>query len=259
MTFELNDITDGIALRDVRGLDPVKATLVTSSSAQSDGTQYHSAKRGDRNLIVQLDLVPDYVTTSVEDLRDRLYDFFMPKTEVKLKLYRHTGLVVDISGRIETCESPLFAKDPEMDISIICFNPDFVDLTEVEFTGDTTSGSDVDTLVYPGNIETGVKFVLDVNRNLTEFTIYHTRPDGIVRSTDIAVSMVTGDTLEINSIRGQKGVFLTRAGTKTSVLYGMSAQSAWMELLKGENDIRVYAEGAAIPYTITYTTKYGAL
>jgi hypothetical protein len=113
--------------------------------------------------------------------------------------------------------------------------------------------------VYPGNIETGVKFVLDVNRNLTEFTIYHTRPDGIVRSTDIAVSMVTGDTLEINSIRGQKGVFLTRAGTKTSVLYGMSAQSAWMELLKGENDIRVYAEGAAIPYTITYTTKYGAL
>ncbi len=98
-----------------------------------------------------------------------------------------------------------------------------------------------------------------MNRTITEFTIYHTRADGQLRTTDVAVPMVSGDILTISSIPGSKSAKLNHLGTVSSVLYGVSPQSAWLELIQGDNDIRVYAEGAAIPYTLTYNTRYGGL
>lgn len=260
LTLELEDVTDGIALQDVNGLHPVGAVFATSSSVGRAGTQFHSARREDRQIVIKLGLVPDFVTTTPEDLRfDKIYKFFMPQSEVKLTLFLSGGLELECSGRVKNCEAPPFSKDPEVDITIICFDPDFVDMTLVEFEGETTSSTDVETITYDGNIETGVDFVLNVDRTITEFTIYHTPPDGTLRTTDIAVAMVNGDILELSTIPGEKGLWLTRTGTKTSVLYGMSAQSAWPALSQGDNDIRVYAEGAAIPYTISYYTRYGGL
>jgi hypothetical protein len=260
LTLELEDTSDGLALADVDGLDPVEATIISSSYAQQDGTQFHSAKREDRQIVIKLALVPDYVSSTPESLRfDKIYRFFMPKNEVFLKFFLSGGLEVDIAGRVKSCAAPPFSKEPETNITIICFDSDFVDLTPVVFEADSTSGSDVETINYEGNVETGVVFVLNVDRTVTEITIYHNPPDGSLRTTDIAVSMVNGDTLEISSVPGAKGAYLTRTGTKSSVLYGVSAQSAWLELSQGNNAIRVYAEGDPIPYSMTYVTRYGGL
>lgn len=260
LTLELEDTTDGLALEDIDGLDPTEATIVSSSYAGQDGSQYHSSKREDRQIVIKLGLVPDFVTTMPEDLRfNKIYRFFMPKSPVSLRFFLTGGLEVDISGRVKSCAAPPFSKDPEVNITIICFDGDFVDQTPVVVEGETTDEDEVQTIEYEGNVETGVKFVLNVDRTLTEFTIYHTPPDGTLRTTDVAVAMVNGDILEISSIPGEKGAWLTRTGTKTSVLYGVSAQSAWLELSQGDNDIRVYAEGAAVPYTMTYMTRYGGL
>jgi Phage tail protein. len=257
--ISLEDVTDGIIVADIEGLDPVKATIVSSSFARLDGVQYQSSRREARNIKLKLGLEPDYINNTVSDIRQRLYQFFMPKREVNLRFITSTGLSVDISGRVESFESPLFTKEPQVDISVVCFDPDLVDPTLVEVSGLTTADTTESLVTYEGSVETGITFVLNVDRVISEFTFYHRPPDNTLRSLEFATPLEAGDVLTISTIAGSKGATLKRAGVDSSVLYGISPQSNWIELMPGDNNIRVYAEGLGIPYDIEYVNKYGGL
>jgi len=249
----------GYDVQDILGLDPVKATLVSSSFAQQDGAQYQSARRETRNIQLTLGLYPDYALDTVSSLRKRLYPFFMPKTAVSLRFFMEDGLVVDIDGRVESFESPKFTQEPTVVVSLLCFNPDFIEPEQVVVEGTTTD--DVNTLLidYVGTVESGIELKLFVDRTMSEFTVYHQLPDGTIKTMDFAAPVVAGDVVTINTVSGSKSAVLTHTGSDSSVLYGISPQSNWLELDTGANAIRVYAEGAAVPYTITYTRRYGGL
>lgn len=259
LSLPLEDVSDGFVLTDVGGLGPVNATIVTSSFAQMDGTQYHSASREDREITISLEFESDYITNTVHDLRQRAYKFFMPKRWIGLRFYDSAGLEVDIQGVVKTCEPSIFTKEPGVDVTIICPNPDFYNRVPIVMAGNSTSGTTETLINYLGTVETGITFTLNVNRTLTAFTIYHRAPDGTLRIMDFAAPLANGDVLTIGTVVGSKGASLNRFGTVSSVLYGISPQSNWLQLDEGNNYIRVYAVGAAIPYTISYTDKYGGL
>jgi hypothetical protein len=259
LTLEFADVSDGIIVEDILGLDPVKATIASSKNAKQAGAQLQNKTRDTRNLILKLELEPDYITQTVEDVRDRLYDFFMPESDVALRLFRESGLTVDISGTVEDFISPQFVAEPKASITIHCMDPDFVDVTPVEVAGDSTSTTTETLLVYPGNVKTGFVFVLNIDRTLTEFTIYHRPPDNVMRSMDVVAEFEAGDILTISTVENDKYVKLNRGGTETFIAYAVSPQATWHQLTKGDNNIRVYAEGAAIPYTLTYIARYGGL
>lgn len=261
LSLQLNDVTDGFVLRDIKGLDPVNATLISSDYAQQDGAQFHSARRLTRNIIFVLNLEPERSTTptTVKELRSQLYSYFMPKSQVELRFIDSAGLTVTITGRVESFDSPLFASESAVNVSVLCFDPDFTKLTSETISGDTVSDTTETLVAYDGTVETGIEFVLSLDRAEDAFTIYHRAPSGVITSLDFAASLLTDDILTINTITGSKGAVLTRATVDSSVLYGVSAQATWIELQPGDNYIRVYATGAAIPYEITYTKRYGGL
>lgn len=260
LNLSLEDLDRGFLLENVEGLDPVKATITSSSFAQLDGSQYQSSRREERNIKLTISLEPDYsVNQSVRDLRRRLYNYFMSKAPVDLRFYDSDGSVAYISGRVESFETNLFSAEPAVDISIICFDPDFYDPTPVRTTGNTVSNMDAIQISYDGSVETGVVFSLSVNRAMTDFTIYHVDPSGALRQLDFAGTLQAGDVLTISTVQGDKYVRLFRAGVLTSFLYGVSPQSAWLELQPGDNFIRVYATGAGVPFTIDHIQKYGGL
>lgn len=259
LTMELEDVSDGIVLEEILGLDPVKATLVSSSFAQMDGAQYHSSRREPRNLMFKLGLEPDYITESVRDVRTRLYGFFMPKSEIRVRFFMLDGLIVEITGRVETFESAMFAKDPKVDISVMCFDPDFIVLDEIVLEGDTVDTEIPVEVEYEGTVETGIVLVLNVDRTLTEFTVYHRPPDGVVRNLDFAAALEAGDVVTISTVVGDKYATLVRSATESSILYGVSPQSNWHQLEQGDNELWVYAVGAGVPYEISYTPRYGGL
>lgn len=256
--LQLDDISDGFIVQEITGLDPVKATLVSSEFAQQDGAQYQSARRETRNITMTIGLDPTGDDT-VFDLRNLLYGFFMPKSEISLRFYLLEGLVVDISARVETCEADLFTQEPTVTISVICFDPDFYDDTPVVLTTLNTFDASPTNVDYVGTVESGVVFSIAIADNKSELTIYQTTPSGVLQTMDISASMIAGDVLKVSTVFGDKYVTLTRAGVTTSVLYGVSPQSTWMKLEPGTNAVRVYAEGDHSPVTITYTTKYGGL
>jgi hypothetical protein len=259
LVLPLEDIFEGLLVEEIEGLDPVKATIVSSSFATVDGSQYQSSRRESRNIKIKLGLEPDPAVDTVRSLRKSVYDFFMPKAPVDLRFFMEDGLTVNISGRVETCDATMFTEEPSVDISIINFDPDFQNLTPTSLSGNTTSTETETLIAYPGTVETGVLFTLNVNRSISEFTIYHRSPSGTIRSMDFSAPLVTGDVLKISSVTGDKGATLTRTSVTSPIMYGVSPQSSWLELSAGDNHIRVYAEGAAIPYTIDYVTRYGGL
>ncbi len=262
LTLPLQDISQGYSVQNIDGLDPVKATIVSSTFGQMDGEQYQSSRREKRNIIITLGYEPDYVSGTMQDLRKKLYSFFMPKAKVLLRFFQTGEPVVQIYGRVESFDSAKFSREPTAVISIINFDPYFYNPTPVVLPGNTTASTVETSHVYPGSVESGILFRLLVNRNdLTEFTIYHRPPDDSLRSLNFttATPLQSGDVLSISTIPGNKFVTLTRGGVDTSFLFGVSPQSNWISFFPGSNKFRIYAEGAGIPYQIEYTTKFGGL
>lgn len=259
LSLPLFDPAEGFQIQDIQGLDPVDATLVYSSMANQDDEQEQSSKRVKRNLIFEIGYEPDWANQSVWSLRNTLYGFFMPKSQVRLRFYSDTMPTVEIVGRVEKFNSPLFSADPKATISIICAKSNFVGLDTLSFGGNTTSGSTELNRTYDGSIETGVLFEFQPDRSLNEFTIYNRLPNDTVISQEFAYPLLAGDILRINSVALNKSVRLTRGGVTVSALYGVSPYSQWINLFPGVNKLRVQAAGAAIPWTIQYANKYGGL
>lgn len=259
LTLPLEDILNGYVLAEVEGLDPVKATLVSSSFANKDGAQFHNSHREPRNLKLKMEFEPDYINSTVESLRKRLYSYLMPKREVYLRFINDNGLEVDIIGMVESHDDPPFAKEPAVDVSLMCFDPDFIDPTPVSMDGTSTELDTETDILYAGNIETGFVLTLTLNRDESAITIYLRTPDSRIHQLDFAALLLEDDILRISTVSGDKGAWLTRAGVETSILYGIPPTTEWPKLEEGTNKLRVYATGLPIPYTFEYTTRYGGL
>lgn len=260
LSLPMGDVSNGIYIQEIEGLDPVKATIVSSSFPNATGEVYQASKREARDIKFTLGIEPDYIDEEPRDVRNRLYAFFMPNTMVDLQFIDSGGLVVDISGMIETFESPLFVQEPKATISVHCFDSDFVDLDNSEsLTGNTVPNTLDTTIEYIGTVEAGIDFQLLVNRDVNDFSIYNTMPNGQFRQLNFSWPLHNGDVVRLITTPGNKSLKLTRAGVQSSLLYAKDSQSSWIDLWPGTNLFRVYAEGAAIPFLLYYNNRYGGL
>ncbi|QPX62490.1 minor tail protein [Arthrobacter phage Truckee] len=258
LVLPLGDYSNGYLVKPIDGLDPVKANIVSSSFANIDGEQHQSSRREARNILMKLGLKMGQAG-SVGSLRAQLMRFFMPKAKIRLSFFREDGPDVYIDGVVETFNCPQFVKEPEATISIMCHRPDFIDPVIYDVSDVTTFDVNEREVIYEGSVETGFEFRLFVDRSISQFVIYQRSSDETINQMLFAEPLIAGDVLTISTVAGNKHATLTRNGSDSSLLYGVSPDSSWLNLFPGPNYIRVYAEGAAIPYTITYNSKVGGL
>jgi hypothetical protein len=259
LTLMTEEDEGGYQVADIDGLDPVKATLVSTSYVGTDGEQFQSAKRGARNIKITLDLDPDFNPKTYTDLRRDLYAWFMPKTQVTLRFFLESGIFLDIIGIVEEMSSPLFEDDPTVAISLMCYQPDFIDAQMVSVDHQSVDDDTNIEIDYPGSVESGTVITLNVNHTVPEFTIYNMDESGALYQLDFTGPLLNGDVLVVSSLQGNKGITLTRDSVTSSFLFGRSAQSSWIQFVEGLNQFRVYAEGDPIPYTLEYLVRYGGL
>lgn len=259
LTLPLQDPSGGYYLTDITGLDPVAADIVSTSFGTADGAQFQASRRDPRNIVMTLGFNPDYIATSVRQLRWDLYKLLMPKSKVTLKFHMADDEILEIDGRVETFESALFTKNPSANISIICFDPDFRSSDSIIIAGSTVTGTTLTNIPYSGTMPTGIIFQLLCNRTITQFVLHMEDDNGNVEDIEINASLVSGDILEIGTIPGNKYVRKITSTSSRSVLWAMSSSSSWVKLNPGMNKVRVVTTGAAINYTITYDTRYGGL
>lgn len=259
LPLPLADFSGGYLVKDIQGLDPVKASLTSSSMAQVDGAQPQSSRRDVRNITMKLGLEPDYDTLSVAGLRSNLYNYMLPKAVIGMNFYVDGALFASTTGTVESLDNNMFTADPEMDSSIICYDPDFYGPDLVTINGYTVSDTFAYPITYEGTSDAGIIFTLTVNRTIAGFSLYNTKPDGTTQTFDFVGALVNGDVVTITSIPRKKSAIKVTSGTPSSVLYGVQPASTWLDLANGDNYFRAAVSGAAINYTIQYTPKYGAL
>jgi hypothetical protein len=264
LTLPIYDPTN-FAVMDVQGLDPVKANIVTSNFSQMDGVQYQASRREMRNITFKIRILPTPGGSDVQELRKQLYAYLLPKSDITMRFIQNGTTSVLISGQVESFDAPIFVKEPEATISVLCFDPDFYSETELTLNGlsvSTTSTANT-SLAYNGDVDTGFLFTINANASTNSFTISNTDALGsgkVMSFSDTTGLLLSGDIIKVSTVPGNKYVTRTRSGVETSILWALSRTSDWIKLYPGTNLIRVRtATTVNHPYSIKYTNKIGGL
>ena len=275
LELKLNKPTNGYQIRDINGLDPSKASVISSAFALLDGAQFQASRRETRNLMFTIGLTPDHVSNSAASLRAGLYGFFMPKSKITMLFYMEGWPVVSLVGYVESFGTAIFSSDPVIVISVLCMEPNFAGLDpiivkdpddpaptigfETKTAAQITGGALAASIPYAGSIETGFLFSMTVTAARPTLNGF-----SILRGTESLVfvgPLAAGDRIAISTVAGSKYATVTRSGTTTpvSILYALAPNSDWINLHPGSNDLLVKAEGDAILWELSYYNRYGGL
>ncbi len=248
---------NGYLVKEIEGLDPVAASLTSSSMAQVDGAQPQNARRDIRNVTMKLGLRPNYDSSTVQSLRSDLYSYLRPKQYVILSFYLDGNVYAITQGQVESVENSIFTQDPEVNISVLCYDPDLY-APNSQLVSSHTQADNITTVTIPyeGSADAGFIFELNVDRGISSFSIVNITPDNVRRELQIVGSFSPGDLVTINTIPRQKAITLTRSGVTTSVLSSLSSVSQWPVFQTGDNLFAAYTDGLGIPYDVIYTPKF---
>ena len=256
--------TDLIQIRNIDGLDPVKAAINTSPFGSVDGASYVGSSVLSRNIVLTLHPNPDWNDWTYENLRRLIYSYFMPKRNTKLDFYSDDMIPVTISGIVEDVQVNMFSQDPELQVSIICPDPYFTALNPTVITGQAVRPGGVTVPIeYNGTMESGifVKVTQTIDPTPTDIAIQIGNP----KITYFAVAAVVNPTMyfQMSSLPMRKYVQNINIGTGviTNLLSKIHVQegSLWPSFQPGENDFSVITNTGVQDWELTYYERFGGL
>ncbi len=266
-TLPLNEDSDAgndpIQVLGINGLGPVKAAITTSPFGAFDGEALSGMSVGKRNIVLTIGLHPDWAVQTIEELRQLLYNYFMPKLLVQLRFHSTNFPVVKIDGYVESMEPNIFVKTPTIEVSIICPSPDFVALEETIITGITNDGSAYTDIEYIGSVSTGI--LLKVSKSVGtpgENSIQINMTGEYVPLTFLARGNLTDDIQwELSTTPGAKYVrsVSQSLGTITNYLNDISYDASWPMLYPGINRLSVITPVVGQNWELSYFTRFGGL
>lgn len=257
--------SDPIFIRDIQGLEPVKAEITTVPLATGRGERRQGSSTGKRNIVLSLGLNPNWVDQTMATLRQHLYRYFMPEEWCKLRFISDHLPTVDIEGYVESMDPNIFSQDPEYQISIICPQPDFVDIDATIYNGVVDDGSIELEFEYIGTVKTGFEVRIDravANPSYSgPITITNLAP---VDAQIIEIDPVVIDTLQyfkLNTTQGRRRLQSVdyADGAFTNLLDKMTGESVWPQLKPGQNVFSVAAEESGQTWTLAYFNRFGGL
>lgn len=252
--LEITQREDRFQIISIKGLSQPSAKINLSGLVGVDGARYNSGKLNTRNIVLMLKITGD-----VEANRQDLYIYFATK-EICRFYFRNGARDVWIDGYVENCEVDLFANQEIMQISIICPDPYF---KGVDLLVDDISKT-IAAFTFPFSIDIGEPVVISelnvtaagVVFNASEsdsgmllrafFTGHISRIRFIDTDTaeffEVVYPFMAGDELDVNTVAGEKSVFLIREAERKNLIGYATAGSTFFQLLTGENHISYIAD-----------------
>lgn len=280
-----NPDPSGLIVANVEGLGAVQATINTTDLSTSDGAIFSSARQGTRNIVLSLILQEN---PTIEVSRHTTYKYFPIKRKVTLRIETDTRIVETV-GYVESNDPTIFSQQEYTQISIVCPDPYFYDLSEsrqafmgvhpmFEFPFENPVGEDAiefgeivqDTravLVYEGDVETGVVMTLHVLGPASGITIYNTETREKMAINTDKIEAVTGrplmagDDLIISTIGGSKYCRLFRNGKYTNLISAIDKNADWFQITNGDNIFSFDADVGVknLMLTFVYRNAYGGV
>ena len=255
--------TDLIQVRNIDGLDPVKAAINTSPFGSVDGVAFIGANvTTGRNIVLTLHPNPDWDVYTYEELRRLLYLYFMPKMPTRLVFHSDDKPPVEISGYVESSDVNAFSKDLEFIVSVICPDPYFTAVDATVVTGVSTSdGLSPVEVEYNGNVEAGINVEVSRISDPAPSMMAVQVGDPTTSFFVVTASVSAASYFVMNSVPGQKYVqnVAIGSGVITNLLSKLREGSKWPVLLPGENDFSVITNGGHQDWQLTYYERFGGL
>lgn len=262
----------GLLITEIEGLGPTKADINMTQLATADGGIFNSARVNSRNIVIKARFT--YANT-IEEARLASYKFFPIKQPVTFHIETDSR-IAEATGYVESNEPVIFSDECDMQVSILCESPYFLAVDENGKKETTFAGIDFlfeypfenedlheptlefgnivnkkeNTVYYDGDAETGCIIQIHAVGEATNVTIYNIKTreimaldsDKLVTLTGSGISY--GDTITINTIKGQKSITLLRNGVTYNILNILGKEADWFQLAKGDN-------------LFTFTADYG--
>jgi hypothetical protein len=256
---------DQVQIRDIQGLGPVKAALSSTNLASGRGEVYQGGSVGLRNIVMSLGLNPDWQHLTLTALRQRLYAYFMPEEWTKLRFFSDEMPTVDIEGIVESVEPNIFSQDPEIQISVICHRPDFIEADATVYFGTVDDGTTELEFDYVGTVTTGFELRIDrtpTNPSYTgDITVLTKSPTDPQEFKVEGVTIDTARYFKMSSVQGAKRVQTIDLldGDTTNILSKMTDDSVWPQLRTGKNYVSVAGAEPGQDWSLAYFNRFGGL
>lgn len=254
--------TDPLKIRNITGLEPVKATISTSAFAAIAGAAYVGSNIPTRNIVLTLHPNPDWVTWTVESLRKLIYLYFPTGKPVQLVFEDSVKPPVSIFGYVESVEPNPFAKDIEFPISILCPDPYFTAVDPVVVTGNTANSYTPETITYNGDVPAGIRVEVDfVTGQPAVSTVQIQTKDPSIESFSVSAELDSNQHLLMSSIPGGKFVdtIINDNGLAVSQLSFIADGYTWPMLEPGDNPFSVITDAGIHDWTLKYWERFGGL
>lgn len=238
-------------IKEVDGLGPVDAAIHTSSDVAIDGARYQGSSVSSRNIVFNIEYNPTYFgRRSASTLRNGLYSVFPPKAFIKLRFTTTDHPLLEISGYVESHDPVIFSREPSVQISIICPDPYFRSLNQVQYSGRTNV---LNTIPNVGNAPSGI----------TVQTSALINDASNIRATTTANKQAHfyygyrgGDLFRFTTVSGSKGALLSRGGDSASALDQLRYGGLDITIDSRYDKFRLDIPSNNITYTITFTPAY---
>ena len=261
--FMPND--DPVQILNIDGLGPVSSDISTSPFATGRGELYQGASTGKRNIVLTLGFNPNWEDQTISSLRQLLYKYLLPEQWTRLRFFSDDLPTVDITGIVETFEPNIFSQDPEIQVSILCPKPDFIDVDVTFITGIVDDGSDEFEIDYIGTVATGFEFRVRSSLELEAYSgdliIRNQHVKGAQAFQALSVTVNPDMYFAMNTVRSTRWVrsVVIDEDLSINILAKMATNSIWPELSPGENLISVEAEASGQQWVLAYFNRFGGL
>lgn len=256
--------SDPVQIRNIEGLGPVKAEVSATPFATGRGELYQGSSTSKRNIVLTLGLNPNWVDQTMSSLRQILYRYFMPERWSKLLFYSDEWPVMQIGGVVESFEPNIFSQDPEIQISILCPKPDFVDVDTTLLSGPSAwglGGAPTAVVDYVGTVSTGFDLRFRPVSGVYSGDIHvENRSGDLIQVFHLqAVTIDAGAYLQLNTARSTRHIYSVVGGQEYDLLAKMAKDSDWPEFSPGTNDFTVASWGGGVNWELAYFNRFGGL
>lgn len=240
----------------VDGLGPAKAEFSSAPYAIIPGEHVQGSRVSPRNIILTLELKPswldegDEVIEDPEYLRAQLYSYFTPGRKIQLEFLTSMRLSESITeGYVESFDPPMFARTPQVQISILCHDPYFKYPTSTVHTPKVVAdGADL-IIPCPSQVSEGVSLTITPSAAIQGLS-FSIGP--AFEGSMIVDSYFAGNNSYIFDSRAfRKSV---RHSTGLSLLDKIRRGSKWQQLSPGGNSLKITSANpvAGLTYTVQY-------
>lgn len=254
---------------EATGLSPVTSEIITIKVANYSGERYVSSRQQSRNIVLNI-----YVNEPVEINRISLYNYIKSHDFIRV-YYKNNSRDVYIDGYVESFELNHFEQTQTAQVSIICPQPNFLDVSDIEVSNinvikgfyypfDTVTNNiqfgeinEDGTIMINNTSDDDIGFIYQIHcrGEVINPFIYQTETNQYFK---INKRFKADDVITIDTRRGKKSVIVTYRGVETNIINSVNDVSKWLQLQAGYNHITQGAESGAeyMDSTVIYTNEY---